>query len=148
MSDRSPFTIIARALQSHILLTRTQPLFSYPLWRCRFRRYALGLLGIAGVFVVCGVEYKLSVYRCHSTSSSRVPIAQLWIESRDASEATVSSSKIKSYQLPGSQAFYIPIRRLPQLSRTAGRILRVRPRDVAYFDFLIPFRSPPPLRFF
>jgi hypothetical protein len=58
-----------------------------------------------------------------------------------------SGFKAKPHLVSGSQAFSLPIQRLPRLSRVVASILPVCVRDVACFDSLIPFRSPPPPRF-
>jgi hypothetical protein len=146
LSARSPITVIANAVQRRILRTRTQVRYEFPLWRQIFRPCTLGIIGLAIAIVLWGAGYKLSLYHRHATPSS-VPVAKLWIESRNASMTAASGFKAKSYLISGSQAFFVPIQLLPRLSRAVASILIVCVRDVAYFDFLIPFRSPPPPRF-
>lgn len=96
--------------------------------------------------VLSGVGYKLSQHR-QAAPSSRVPVTQLWIESRDVSEAMASRFKAKSRLVPGLQASSLPIQQFLRLSCAVVRIHPVSRRDVAIFDFPIPFRSPPPHRF-
>jgi hypothetical protein len=107
---------------------------------------ALEIIGLAIAVVVWGAGYKLSLYHRHATLSS-APVAKLWIESRNASVSAASRFKAKSHLVPGSQAFSVPIQRLPHFSRTVACILPVCTRGVAHFDFRIQFRSPPPSRF-
>ena len=148
MSAQSPFTIIATAARRRIHRVRTQVQYGYPSWRPIFRPCALGIIGLAIAVVLWGFGYKLSLYYRHSAPSSRVPVAKLWIESRDASEAAASRLKAKSHYVSGSHAFSVPIQPLPRLSRAVACILPVCTRHVVYFDSLIPFRSPPPHRVF
>ena len=147
MSARSPFTVIASAAQRRILRVRTQTQCVYPTWKQILRPCALGIIGLAIAVVLWGVGYKLSLYHRHAAPSSSVPVAKLWIGSRNASVTAASRFKAKSHLVPGSQAFSVPIQRLPHYSRASACMLSVCMRDVAYFGFLIPFRSPPPPRF-
>jgi hypothetical protein len=146
MLSQSPFTIIASTARSAIGI-KSMILYGRPLWRQRFRPYTLGILGLVIAVVLWGAGYKLSLYHRHTTPSS-VPIAKLWIESRNASAAAASRFKTKSHLLSVSQAFIAPIQRLPRLNCAIASTLSACSRDVAYLGFLIPFRSPPPHRFF
>ena len=148
MSAQSPFTIIATAARRRIHRVRTQVQYGYPSWRQIFRPCALGIIGLAVAVVLWGFGYKLSLYYRHSAPSSRVPVAKLWIESRDASEAAASRLKVNSHYVSGSPSFSYPIQRLPRLSRAVAYIPPVCTLDLVYFDSLIPFRSPPPHRVF
>jgi hypothetical protein len=147
LSARSPFTVIASAAQRRILRVRTQTQCVYPTWKQILRPCALGIIGLAIAVVLWGVGYKLSLYHRHAAPSSSVPVAKLWIGSRNASVTAASRFKAKSHLVPGSQAFSVPIQRLPHLSRAVACNLPVCTRGVAHFDFLIPFRSPPPPHF-
>jgi len=91
--------------------------------------------------------YKLSLYHRHPAPSSQVTVAKLWFESRRVFLEAASKLKVKSHFVPGAPAFSIPVQRLPRLGRDIASVPPVRSRNVAYFDFLIPFRSPPPHRF-
>ena len=146
MSAQSPITVIVNAAQRHFLRMRTQVRCVYPLWRQIFRPCALGIIGLAIAVVLWGAAYNLSLYHRHATPSS-VTVAKLWIESRNASVTVASRFKAKSHLVPGSQAFSVPIQRLPHFSHAVACILPVCTRGVAHFDFRIPFRSPPPPRF-
>jgi hypothetical protein len=144
LSARSPITVIANAALRRILRIRTQVRCVYPSWRQIFRPCALGIIGLAIAVVLWGAGYKLSLYHRHATPSS-VLVAKLWIESRHAFVTAVS--RFKSHLVPGSQAQSVLIQRLPRLSSAVASILPVWVRDIAYFDFPIPSRSPPPHRF-
>lgn len=147
MSDQSPFSFIANTAQQRILHGRTQTRCKYPSLKQIFRPCALGTLGLAIAVVLWGAGYKLSLYHRHPTPSP-VPVAKLWIESRNASLAVASGLKAKPHLVSSSQAFINPIQRLPHHSHAGVCMLSVPTRDIAYLGFLIPFRSPPPLRFF
>ncbi len=142
LSAQSPLTIISGATRKSVLGMRTQIRGRNPSWRQVFRPCTLGLIGLAISVALWGFGYKLSLYHRHSTFA-RIPIAKLWIEPRNASVAAASSLSTKSHLIPASQAFPVPIQELPSHSRAAASIFPVCTRDVAYFDFLIPFRSPP-----
>jgi hypothetical protein len=146
MSAQSPFTVIANALQPRALQVRMPARCGYPLWKQLFKPCALGILGLAIAVVLWGTGYKLSLYHRHPAPSP-VPVAKLWIESRNASLAVASGLKTKSHFVSDSQTYLDPIQRLPQQGRAGVCILSVCTHDVAYFGFLIPFRSPPPPRF-
>lgn len=147
MSAQSPCVITVGAMQEALLLMSTQAQCRYRSWMRLFKPCAFGLIGLAIAVALWGFDYKLSLYHCHTASSSRVPVAKLWIEPRNASVAADSSLNAKSHFVPASHAFPVPVQRLSPLSRTLAHIPPLCRRDVAYFDFLIPFRSPPTQRF-
>jgi hypothetical protein len=147
MPSPNPSPITASALLENARLIRTQVPSRYPSWMQMFRPCALGLIGLIIAVVLWGTGYKLSLYHHDAAPSSKVPVAKFWIESRTAPMAAVSRLKAKSHLVPGSQAFSAPIQRLPLLSRAAACIFPVCARGVVYFNFLIPFRSPPSHRF-
>lgn len=146
MSAQSPFTVIANAMQQRVLQVRRPARRGYPSWEQIFRPCALGILGLAITVVLWGTGYKLSLYHRHPVPPP-VPVAKLWVESRNVSLAVASGLKAKSHFVSDSQASFNPIQRLPHHSRASVCVLSVCTRDVAYFGFLIPFRSPPPPRF-
>lgn len=137
----------AKSAQKRILSMGARAPSQCPLWRQIFEPHALGLIGLAIAVVLWGGGYKLSLYHRHATPSSRIPVAKLWIESRNASLAATSRLKAKSHLNFVSQVFPVPIQRFPRLGCVVDCILPVCRRGVAYFDFLIPFRSPPPHHF-
>lgn len=147
MSAQSPFAITAGAMQKALLLMGTQAQCRYHSCRQLFKPCALGLIGLAIAVALWGFGYKLSLYHRHTASSSRVPVAKLWIEPRNASLAADSSLNAKSHLVPTSHAFPVRVHRLPLLNRTVTHIPPICRRDFAHFDFLIPFRSPPRQRF-
>jgi hypothetical protein len=147
MSAQSPLTIVSSAGRKSVLDMRAQTPGRNPSWRLILRPCTFGLIGLAIAVALWGFGYKLSLYHRHAAPSSRVPVAKLWIEPRDAFVAAASSLNAKSHLVPTPQAFPVPILRLPLLSQTVPCNYPVRRHLVAYFDFLIPFRSPPPNRF-
>ena len=146
MSARSLFTIIARAAQWCILRTRMWALSRYTSWRQISRPGALGIVGLAIAVVLSGVGYKLSLHR-HAAHSARTPVAHLWIDSCDVSEAAASRLKAKSHHGLRSQLICVLIQRLPRFSRAVAYKRPVYALDLVYFDSLIPLRSPPRNRF-
>jgi len=147
VSFQTPLAIIASIARQSITRINAQMSCGVSSRKRRFSPCAIGIVGLALAVVLWGTGYRLSLYHHHATSSV-IPVAKLWIESRNASMATASRLKTKSHLIPCSQVFSAPIQRLPLYSRTLVCILCVCPRDVAYFSFLVPFRSPPVPRFF
>lgn len=146
LSARNPITMIADTVR-RLVQMKTQVLSRYPSWRHIFRPCALGLLGLGIAVAFWGFGYKLSLYHGHTAPSSRVPVARLWIEPKGASSPATSRLRAKSHINPDSPAFSLPIARPTRLDRAVAYIAPVTRRGIAYFDFLIPFRSPPPQRF-
>jgi hypothetical protein len=144
---QNPSTINTSVVWRSIICIKAPMLCGCSSLKQRFRPCALGIIGLAIAVVLWGAGYKLSLYHRHATRSP-VPVAKLWIESRNASVTAASRFKAKSHLVPDSQAFSVPTQRLPHLSRAVACILPVCTRGVAHFDFLIPFRSPPPPHFF
>ena len=147
MSARNPFTIIAQAAQRRIPRMKTQKHCVYPSWRQIVRPFVLGTIGLAIAVVLWGFGYKLSLYHRHASPSPPIPVAKLWIESRNASASAVSRLKDKSHLVPGAQAFSGSHERLPRLDLAFAFLLPACARRLACFYSLIPFRSPPPHRF-
>lgn len=146
MSIRAPFTTAASAA-ARVLQTRTRTKILYPSWRQLFRPCALGFIGLAIAVVLLGAGYKLSLYQRHAASSSRVPVVKMLMETRNASITAIFKFKGKPHLTYGSPALSASIQQCPCLNRSIAYILPVCRRRVTYFDFLIPFRSPPSLRF-
>lgn len=146
MSIRTPFTTAASSAE-RVFRTRTQAKSLYPSWKQLFRPCTLGFIGLAIAVVLLGVGYKLSLYHRHAASSSRVPVVKMLMETRNASITAIFKFKGKPHLTYGSPALSAPIQRCPCLNRSIAYILPVCRRRVTYFDFLIPFRSPPSLRF-
>jgi hypothetical protein len=146
MLSQAPLAVIASTARSTTRM-RALMLFGCSSWTQRFMPYTLGILGLVIAVVLWGAGYKLSLYHRHTTPSS-VPIAKLWIESRNAPAATASRIINRSQLVLDFQALSVPIQRLPHNSRALACILSVCTPSVAYFSFLIPFRSPPSPRFF
>jgi hypothetical protein len=94
-----------------------------------------------------GYGYKLSLYHWHEAASQRVPVAKLWSEPRNGSLTAAVALKAKSNLAVGSQALSVD---LPELTSHLSALICILPsanRGIAYFDFLIPSRSPPPQSF-
>lgn len=145
LSAQDSFTTISSAARKSAL--QTLPQDRYLSWRQIFRPSALALVGLAIAVALWGFGYKLSLYHPDPTPSSQFPVAKLWIEHRNASVTAVSRLKSTSHLIPAPQVFPVPIQRFPHRARANACIFPVRRHTVAYFDFLIPFRSPPPHRF-
>jgi hypothetical protein len=143
LSARSPITIIADTVRC-IVQMKTRALRRYPSWRHKFRPCALGLIGLGIAVAFWGFGYKLSLYHGHASPSSRIPVARLWIEPRGAFSPATSRIRAKSYLSRQSPAISVPISRPPHLDSAGANIPPVFRRGITYFDFLIPFRSPPP----
>ena len=147
MSTRSPIPINANATRASVLRTRPLAQSQNSSWRLVSRPCALGIVGLAVAVFLWGYGYKLSLYHCHSGSSSHTPVAKLWIEPRSAPIAAASSLKAKSHFVAGSQAAVATIQRLPRMCRAVAFILPLCERHTVLFDLLVPSRAPPSLRF-
>ncbi len=115
----------------------------YSSWKQVFRPCTLGIVGLAIVIVLSAFGHKLSHYDRHAASSLRIQVVKLWSEPRKALVTTTARFGATVSRLLGSYAFLPFIQRFPRLGRTVAWILPVSRRGAAYFDFLIPFRSPP-----
>jgi len=146
VSARKPFTAAVIGTQESVLARGTRARSPQSLWKQIFRPCALGLIGLAIAVALWGFSYKLSLYHRDTGPSSRISVAKLWIESRNSSVAA-ASLKAQSHVLRISQVLPAPIQRLPRSAGTVACIFPECRHTVAYFDFLIPFRSPPPHRF-
>ena len=147
VSFENPLSIFCNRARQSVLCAISLLLNGFPAWRRRFRPYAIGIAGLAIAVVLWGVGYKLSRYHRHATPSS-TPVARVWIRSRGASSNIASRLKVKSKSILDSLALDVPIQRLPFSKRCSARALSSYAPVVAFFGFLIPFRSPPPLRFY
>lgn len=148
MSAWNPITALVRTLLKTAFKIRTRAKGQYPLWRQILRPYAIGLIGLSIAVVLWGFGYKLSLYYLHAVSQERIPVAKLWIQSRDSSVVVMASRlKAKSHLVLDSQAVLSSInQRHPCLDCAAAVISPVCWSRHPYFDFLISLRSPPPLR--
>ncbi len=148
MSAPKPFTALVLSTQGIVPGRRARTKCPQFLWKQIFRPCALGLIGLAIAVALWGFSYKLSLYHRHTGPSSRISVAKLWIDPRSASVvAATCGLKVQSHLLRISQVFAAPIQRFPRSSRAVAYILPECRHTVAYFDFLIPFRSPPAQRF-
>lgn len=147
MSAPKPSTATAIGTQESFLARRTRTKSPKSLWKQIFRPSALGFIGLAIAVALWGFSYKLSLYDRHTGPSSRISVAKLWIESRNASVVAASGLKVQSHFLRISQVLSAPIQRFPRSVCAVACTLPKRSHTVAYFDFLIPFRSPPAQRF-
>jgi hypothetical protein len=147
MSTRSPIPINGNATWESVLRTRPLALSLNSSWRQLFRPYTFGIIGLAVAVFLWGYGYKLSLYHCHSGSSTHTPVAKLWIEPRSAPIAATSSLKAKSHFVARSQAAVATVQRLPSMCRAFACILPLRERRAVLFDLLVPSRAPPPLCF-
>jgi hypothetical protein len=126
-----------------VLQMRAKERSQYFSWKLLFEPFALGIIALAIVVALSAFVHKLSHYDRHAASSLRIQVVKLWSEPRKALVTTAARLGATVSRLLGSYAFLLPIQRFPRLGRTVAWILPVSRRGVAYFDFLIPFRSPP-----
>ena len=146
LSARSPITIIAGTAQ-RIARMDMPALRRYPSWRQVFGPSILALFGLVIVIALWGFGSKLSPYSSPAVPSTRIPVARLWSGPKGASSPATSRIRANSYPGPDSLAFIVPISRPACLNRPVAYIPPAFRRGIAYFAFLIPFRSPPPQRF-
>jgi hypothetical protein len=150
----NPITAVARTLLKTAFKITTRAKMQYPLWRQILtwrqilRPHAIGPIGLSIAVVLWGFGYKISLYHLHAVSQERIPVAKLWIQSRDSSVVVMASRlKAKSHLVLDSQAVLSSInQRHPCLDCAAAVISPVCWSRHPYFDFLISLRSPPPLR--
>jgi hypothetical protein len=150
----NPITAVARTLLKTAFKITTRAKMQYPLWRQILtwrqilRPHAIGPIGLSIAVVLWGFGYKISLYHLHAVSQERIPVAKLWIQSRDCSVMMGSRLKAKSHLVLDSQdVLSSMIQRHPCLDCATAVIPPVCWCRLPYLDFLIPFRSPPPLRF-
>lgn len=112
-----------------------------------FLPQAFVLAGLAIAIVCWGFGYRLSAYQLYPTSTAQTAAAKLCVEPRNSALAAAS-------QL-GAIRHFAEIEadspsKLDTLSRVVSGPVHLGSPDPyrsATFDFLIPFRSPPPQRF-
>ena len=139
--------ITSSVVQTAALRLRTQAHSAWLNRRRQFGPHALGLIALAITVALWGYGYKLSLYHWHEAASQRVPVAKLWSEPRNGSLTAAVALKAKSNLAVGSQALSVD---LPELTSHLSALICILPsanRGIAYFDFLIPSRSPPPQSF-
>jgi hypothetical protein len=146
LSARSPNTIITGTAQRIAWIKKLAPR-NYPSWRKVLRPCAIGIIGLGIAVAYWGFGYKQSLYVGHAVPSSRIPVARLWIGPKGASSLATSRLRAKFYLNSGSPAFSVPISQPVRLDSAVAYIPPVFRRGIAYFDFLIPSRAPPPQRY-
>lgn len=146
LSARSPISKIAGAAQCIARMKSLVP-SRYPSWRKVLSPCVIGLFGLGIAIFFWGFAYKQSLYYGHATPSSRIPVARLCCEQRGASSSAASRFKAKSHLISNSTAFLVPIAEPARFNSAVAYIPSIFRRGIAYFDFLIPFRSPPSQRF-
>lgn len=143
MSALKPVTATANGSHGGFFALRMRTPGQQSSWKQVFNPFVLGLIGLSIAVAFWGFGYKLSLYHRHSTHSSQASVAKLWIVRRDARVAAAYGLKDPSRLFHVSRVFRDPTHRLPRPERAVACTLRVCRRGVEYFDFLIPFRSPP-----
>ncbi len=109
-----------------------------------FRPSQLSLIGLAFAVFLWGFGYKLSLYH---KAPSHGTVVKMWVEQRNTSTVLDSSFNAKFNPVPTSHALPAAVQvHLPDRSSIAC-IAHIVRRNANYFDFLIPFRSPPAHRF-
>jgi hypothetical protein len=117
-------------------------------WKEILSPHVLGLAGLAFAISIWAFGYRLSIYFEHPTPTLRASAAKLWIEPRNASAAAASRLIVDAHRIAGSAAISLSIRPFPRLDRALICAPPERTHRPASFGFLIPFRSPPPQRFY
>jgi hypothetical protein len=146
LSVRNLITIIAGIAQ-HIARMKTLAPSRYPSWRQVVGPCLLGLSGVVIAIALWGLGSRVSPNDGHAVPSSRTPVARLWIEPRGASSPATSRFRAKSHVTFDTPAIGVSISRPALLDSAVTYIAPSPRRGIAYFDFLIPFRSPPPQDF-
>lgn len=146
LSVRSSITIVTGSAQ-RIARIKTPAPSRYPSWRQIVGPCILGLSGVVIAVALWSLGSRLTPNHGHAVPSSRTPVARLWIEPRGASSPATYKLRAKSHIAPDSAAIPVPVLRLARFDHAVATIAPVPRRGIAYFDFLIPFRSPPPQRF-
>jgi hypothetical protein len=146
LSVRNPITIIAGTAQ-HIARMKTLAPSRYPSWRQVVGPCILGLSVVVIAIALWGLGSKLSPNNGHAVPASRTPVARLWIEPRGASTPATSRLRAKSHATFDSPAISVFISQPARLDRAVAFIASSPRRGITYFDFLVPFRSPPPQHF-
>ncbi|HEY1766106.1 MAG TPA: hypothetical protein VGG26_00535 [Terracidiphilus sp.] len=137
-----------RAPETGIIRTKT---------RARSRGFALrrwmnpnpmGLIGLAFAIAIWGYGYRLCTYQLHPSSTSPTVAAKLCLEPRHSSLSSAFRLRAGTLSLPVAPAAVSVF--LPPSAGCASAFV-CAPADhaprAASFQFLIPFRSPPPRRF-
>jgi hypothetical protein len=111
------------------------------------RPYAMVLVGLVMALALCGLGHRLAFYLHYGTPISRLSATRIVLEPRDNAVAAIHRISLKgrnltdSHSLPESAQ---PSRGTDARPAPAPAVEECRP---ASFNFLIPFRSPPPHRF-
>jgi hypothetical protein len=143
----SPVTILAQTTRSSVHRIRARIQRRYRAWKQLFRPCAIELISLAIFLTLWGYSYKLSQYHLQSPSTPKIPVARLWIEQRNAYIVAASCLNYRSHLIPVSQVFLYPTQRFPHRTLTVNFIFPEFRRGITYFDYLIPFRSPPTQHF-
>jgi hypothetical protein len=140
-------TMIGNRARQRFVCLKALLMHGFPSWKRGFRPCAPGVAGLAIAVVLLGGGYKLSRYHFHAPPSS-VSVVKLWFESRNAFLIAASRVNVNSRLVRGSRAFFAPNQRLPHQQCVLACRRSTCVPSVAFFIFLIPFRSPPSPRFF
>jgi hypothetical protein len=146
LSVRSSITIITGTAW-RIARMKTPAPSRYPTWRQIVGPYILGLSGVVIAVALWSLGSKLSPNYGHAVPSWRAPVARLGVEPRGASSPAPFRFRAKSHFAPDLAAISVLVSWPARLDRAVAYPASVPRRGIAYFDFLIPFRSPPPQRF-
>jgi hypothetical protein len=143
---RSQITIVAGKARRIALMKTLAPSRS-PSWKKVLKPCAIGFIGLGIAVAFWGCDYKQSLFAGHAVHSSRIPVASLCSEPKGASLPVISRLRAKSYRNLDSPVFSVPISQSARLDRAVAFIPPVFRRGIAYYNFLIPSRSPPPQRY-
>jgi hypothetical protein len=112
-----------------------------------FRPGSMGFVVLALSIFLSGFAHKLSLYYVHQNSSSRVLVAKLWIETRNARVVTDLLRKVTIERPP--IAANLSVAQNQTLLADLGTVAHAPKRFPSLDSFisLIPSRSPPSRRF-
>lgn len=111
------------------------------------RPYVLVLLALVMTVAFCGLGHRVAFYLNLGSPISRLSVTRIWLEPRNNAVAAIHRITLKGRNLSDSHP-------LPEWAQPR-RSIDIRPAPAlaaeecrpASFNFLIPFRSPPPHRF-
>jgi len=110
-------------------------------WRWSLRPSVLGTLGLALSVFLWGYSYRISLYHSHPDTASRILVAKLWVDQRDAASPQLqqhaSTGAIEPARLLSFHLIFL----------CALVVLPTRVRCARSRKSLLPPRSPP-FRFF
>lgn len=103
-----------------------------------FRPSALGTLGLVLAIVLWGYNYKLSLYHPHRDTVSRILVARLWVDQRNADTPVDTQQHATPNAIAPS-----PLQVFPLVCVCILLVVPTRVRSTHSRKSLLPLRSPP-----